>query len=123
MIEAWIDWFMGCFAAGRIDERNRGAHGRVTSGVWRTVCDGIFRRKQIASGRWSRCPGDDELMRRKARTLVGLEHAVGESVLLSHLEVGLHLGRIHVSKRAVLRAGRARNRIQVRPIHLTLPAD
>src|ERR1700724_3922750 len=61
-------------------------------------------------------------MRRKAGTLVGLEHAVGERVLFGHLEVGLHLGLVHVSKRAVLRTGRARNRIQVRPIHLALPA-
>jgi hypothetical protein len=122
MLEARIDWGIGCFAAGRIDQRDRGPHGRVTSGVWRTVCVRIFRRKQTASGRGSRCPRDDELVRWKAGPLVGLEHAVGKSVLFSHLKVGLHLGRVHIGKRAVLRTGRARNRIQVRPVHLALPA-
>src|SRR5260370_41829392 len=102
MLEARIDWGIGCFAASRINQSNRGPHGRITAGVGRTVSVRIFRSKQIASGRWSRCPGNNELVCRKAGTLVGLEHAAGESVLLGNLEVGSHLGRVHVSKRAIL---------------------
>src|SRR3984893_12431471 len=77
MIKAWIDWGIGCFAAGWIDQPYRGTHGRVTAGVGWTVCVRIFRRKQIASGRWSRCTGNNELVCWKAGPLVGLEHAVG----------------------------------------------
>src|SRR5215475_10709603 len=44
-------------------------------------------------------------MRRKARTFIGLKHAIAERVLLGHLEVRLRLCRIHIKK---LRVGRTR---------------
>ena len=52
--------------------------------------------------RGSRSAGDDELVRGKAGTFVGLKHAVTEGVLLGHREVGLNVGLFHVH---VLRIG------------------
>ena len=61
-------------------------------------------------------------MRRKAGSLVGLEHAVAESVLLGQCEVGLNVGWIDVHELGVgMRIGRAVGggsaRDQTRPVH------
>ena len=126
MLKTGKNWGVGFFAASRIDQRYRGSRGCVASGVGRAAGFRILRREQVASKRWSRCPGNDELMRRHAGALVGLEHAVGEGVLLGQLEVGLHIRRVHIAKRQVGRraigcALAACHRNQVRTIHLTLP--
>jgi len=47
-------------------------------------------------------------MCRKAGTFIRLEHTIAEGVVLGHLEIGLHLGGIHVKK---LRVGRARTKV------------
>ena len=126
VVETRIDGRVGIFVTRRIDQRHRGSRGRIAPGIGRAVRFRILRRKQIASGRGSRGPGNNELMRRHARPLVGLEHVVGEGVLLGHLEVGLHIGRVHVAKRQVGRGAVRRtlvafHRNRVRPIHLALP--
>src|SRR6266852_1084383 len=130
MLKTRIDWGVGTFAAGRIDQQNGGPYRSVTPCVGRVARFRILRRKQVAPGTgtrkrltaWSRCPGNDELMSRKAGPLISLEHAVGERVLLGQSEVGLNVGWIDVHElRVGMRVGRAigvwRASDQVRPIH------
>src|SRR5580700_5486033 len=60
-------------------------------------------------------------MRRKACSLVGLEHSVGEGVLLGHLEVGRHVRGFYIRELTVcgtvlVLAAALRNK--VRSVHL-----
>ena len=56
----------------------------------------ILRGEQVAGGGRRRRAGDDELVCRKARSLVGLEHTIAERILFRELEVRLHVREIHV---------------------------
>src|SRR5579859_252616 len=80
------------FAAGGIDHGNRGTGERIAPAAGRARRLRVLRRKQRASNRRSRRSGNDELMRRETGSLVGLEHAVGESVLLGQSKVRLNVG-------------------------------
>ena len=65
-------------------------------------------------------------MRWKTGTLIGLKHAVAESVLLREMKIGLHVRLHHIlklritSRRAVHGARRTGNRDQVRTIHFAV---
>src|SRR5579864_7741553 len=82
----------------------------------------VLRSKQLAGRSGSRCAGNDELVRGKAWSLIGLEHAIPECVLLGEREVGLHFCRVHILElgvgwRAVDRSGHANGRNLIGPIH------
>src|SRR5271168_2691360 len=65
----------------------RGSAPGVVTGVRNSTR--ILGREQIAVLAWRRSPGNDELVRGEAGALVGLEHAITESVLFRQLEVGI----------------------------------
>ena len=84
---------------------------------------GVFRGEKIAARAGSRCTGNNELVRRKAWTFVGLKHPIAKRVLLRQREVRLNVSRfdIHVLRigMRVWRAiGRRRAGDQVRSVHL-----
>lgn len=64
-------------------------------------------------------------MSRKTWTLIGLEHPVGENLLLSHLKIRLNIRRLDIhelrsGRWAVRRPDRARIRNQVGAVHFSV---
>src|ERR1035438_3958366 len=111
MLEARISWRFG---SSGVDHVHILGWGSRAAGV----CVGIaypgriLRNKQIASCRRRGRSRNDELMSRKTWTLIGLEHPVGENVLLSHLKIRLNIRRLdihelRIGRWAVRRPGRA----------------
>src|SRR5882672_3172283 len=85
----------------------------------------IPRREQFAVCSWCGGPGDEELVRRKTRGLLRLEHPVAESVLLGHVEVGLNraVGIVHKFKLRIRWDNTTRGRVDmvlVGPVHFAL---
>jgi hypothetical protein len=98
----------------------RGDTPREREGIWASYR--IFRRVQVASLGRCRSTRKNELMYRKARTLVSLEHPIGKCIRFRHLEVGCPIARIHVHelrirRQACLASAIANRRNQIRPIH------
>src|SRR5580704_17945495 len=88
MFEAWILRWLGGFASSGIYHRDRSRQWSNASG-W---LGRIPRGKEWAGRSGGRSTGNDELVRRKAWTFVGLEHAVAECVLLGQGEVRRNIG-------------------------------
>ena len=80
MFEARIFGGRNGLAPGGIDHCDPRRQGSDASGG--ALRDGVLCGEKRASLSGSRSSGDNELMRGKAWTLVGLEHAVAEGVLL-----------------------------------------
>src|SRR5260370_24310898 len=118
----------GGLGAGWIDHRYgfAGGTGAPGGGVGAGIRGQkhIFRGEEIACGRWRGGCGDDELVSGKAGTLIGLKHAVRESVRLGNLEVRLDVGGVHVlelrvGRRATDRAGLATDGDLVGAVHFS----
>ena len=72
-------WLDDSLPTGLISSHRRSKLARCNPQRFRY---GILRSEEVAGGGRRRRAGDDELMCRKTRSLVGLEHAVAERVLL-----------------------------------------
>ena len=91
------------FGAGRIDQLHQRSCGRVaTAGMKRaeTLQKRVLRNAQRRILCDRRRSAHDVLVRGERRTFVGLEHAIGERVLLGHREVRLHVAVLDVAERS-----------------------
>src|SRR5208283_1745065 len=58
----------------------------------------ILGHEEIATGRWRRSAGNNELVRGEAWSLIGLEHSVPEGILFGECKIRLHVRWIHIHK-------------------------
>ena len=97
-----------------------GGHGTAD----RAKSDGkrVFGLKKCTAGARRRGARQNKLMRRIARTFIGLKHTVAESVLFSQREVRLHVGGGNVSELRIRRTPEAiaNFRNPIRAIHFSI---
>ena len=72
------------FHSAGIDQLIRGWSGAARQPAF-ALSARTFSETKSAARRWRRSPPKNELVRRKTWPLVGLEHVIGEGVVLRHL--------------------------------------